>query len=64
MQVHSVGIDAFGLEALTRSHFTALRRRRVDFIPLGLHWNSEDERTVKTACLNSDVTLWSSRPFG
>ena len=55
--------DACGLEALTRSHSPALRRR-IEFTHRGLHRNSEDERTVKTACLNSDVTLWSLRPFG
>jgi hypothetical protein len=47
MQVHSVGID------LGKSTF--------HLVALGasgkVQWNSEDERTVKTACLNSDVTL-------
>jgi hypothetical protein len=45
------------LEALMRFHFPAPLRRRIEFSHRGLHRNSEDERTVKTACLNSDLTL-------
>jgi hypothetical protein len=41
-----------GLEALTRSHFTALRRP-IEFTYHGLHRSSKDERTVITACLKS-----------
>jgi len=45
------------LEALMRFHFPAPLRRRIEFSHRGLHRNSEGERTVKTACLNSDLTL-------
>jgi hypothetical protein len=51
------GKDACGLEALTRSHFTALRRR-FEITHQGLHENGKDERTVTTACLETCWTNW------
>jgi hypothetical protein len=43
------GKDAFGLEALARSHFPT--PRRLMFPHRSLHRSSKDERTVTTACL-------------
>ena len=57
LQHEIVRKDAFGLEALARSHFTALRRR-IDFTHRGLHRNSKDESTVTTACLGTCWPNW------
>src|SRR3974390_74874 len=50
----------YGVEALTRSHFTALRQR-LELTHRGLHRNSKDERTVTTACLQPGRREWSRK---